>query len=130
MWTILMAVVLIAGFFLPIGSHAKISAFDIVKAPGGAGEGFEGILFKYGWLIIPLSALMLLIGALNNGSYFISRGLWTILPLLFVLYFLIRPMTLPGMKFDLMGMIKGFGIGMWLMFVGSLLVAFVHPRSR
>lgn len=125
--TIILAVILIASFFLPIGTHASTTAFDIVKGPSYGNE-FEAMLFKYGWILIPLSGLMLLIGALNNESYFLGRGIWAFLPLIAILYLLIRPITLMGGRFDIMDMIKGFGVGTWMALVGSLLLAFLWPK--
>lgn len=126
--TLILAVLLIASFFLPLGTHASTSAFDIVKAPGGAGSEIEGMLFKYGWILIPLSGIMLLIGALNNETYFLGRGLWAFLPLIALLYLIIRPITLLGGRFDIMDMIKGFGVGLWVALVASLVLAFVWPK--
>ncbi len=126
LFTIILAVVLIASFFLPVWSISSTSAFDAVQSPS-YGTGIENMLMKYLWILIPLSGVMLLIGALNNGNYFLGRGLWAILPLLAVLYLLIRPM-LDG-NVDIMDMIKGFGVGMWMMLVGSLVLAIYHPKS-
>ena len=124
-WTIIMAVVLIESFFLPLMSGGiKASAFDIVKSPGSP-SGFEMILLKYIWIIFPLSGLMLLIGAINRGNYPGGRGLWAVLPLLAVLYLIIRP-VIGGENFG--SYIKTFGIGMWMMIAGSLLLAFYNPR--
>ncbi|HUR65686.1 MAG TPA: hypothetical protein VMZ03_04990 [Chitinophagaceae bacterium] len=125
--TIVLAVLLIASFFLPIGTHTSTSPFDIVQGPSYGSE-IEGILLKYGWLLIPISGLMLLIGALNNGNYFAGRGLWTILPLIALLYLIIRPLTLMGGRFDIGGLIKGLGVGTWLALIASLVLALYHPR--
>ncbi len=126
LFTIILAVVLIASFFLPIGSSGSMSAFDAVQLPS-YGTGIENMLMKYLWILIPLSGLILLIGALNNNNYILGRGLWAILPLLALLYLLIRPMI--DTDIDIMERIKGFGVGMWMMLVGSLILAIYHPRS-
>ena len=126
LFTIILAVVLIASFFLPVWSISSTSAFDAVQATS-YGSGIENMLMKYLWIIFPLSGIMLLIGALNNGNYFLGRGLWAFLPLLAILYLLIRPML--DVKVDIMDMIKGFGVGMWMMLVGSLVLAIYHPKS-
>jgi hypothetical protein len=123
-WTIIMAVVLIASFFLPLASGGGGSAFDIVKAPGSP-HGFNEIMAKYIWIIFPLSGLMLLIGAANRGNYPGGRGLWAVLPLLAVLYLIIKP-VIDGANFG--SYIKTFGIGMWVMIAGSLLLALYNPR--
>ena len=125
--TIILAVLLIASFFLPIGSHASTSPFDIVKGPS-YGSAFEAMLMKYGWLVIPLSGLILLIGALNNGNYFLGRGIWAFLPLLALLYLLIRPLTVMEGRFDIGGLIKGFGVGIWIALIASLVLAFYWPK--
>ncbi|MFN8289127.1 MAG: hypothetical protein U0U70_02600 [Chitinophagaceae bacterium] len=127
-FTLILAVLLIASFFLPLDSHASTSPFDIVKSSYGAGSDIEGILFKYGWMLIPLSGIMLLIGALNNETYFLGRGIWAFLPLIALLYLLIRPVTLLGGRFDIMDMIKGFGVGKWIALAASLALAFVWPK--
>jgi hypothetical protein len=125
MLTIILALILIASFFLPLYSGGGGgSALDIVKSSYPV-SGFEPILMKYLWILIPLSGLMLLIGALNNGNYFFGRGIWTVLPLLAVLYLTIRPIT-KGL--DAGEYIKHFGVGMWMMIVGSLVLAFYNPR--
>lgn len=126
LFTIILAVVLIASFFLPIGTSGSTSAFDAVQAPS-YGTGIENLLMKYLWLLVPVSGLMLLIGALNNGNYFLGRGLWGFLPLLAVAYLLVRPIIDGGA--DIGDMIKGFGVGMWMMLVGSLVLAIYHPKS-
>lgn len=126
LFTIILAVVLIAGFFLPITSSGSMSAFDAVQLPS-YGTGIENMLMKYLWILIPLSGVMLLIGALNNGNYILGRGLWAILPLLALIYLLVRPIIDGGA--DVMDMIKGFGVGMWMMLVGSLVLAIYHPKS-
>lgn len=126
LFTIILAVVLIAGFFLPIGSSGSMSAFDVVQLPS-YGTSIENMLMKYLWILIPLSGIMLLIGALNNGNYFLGRALWAILPLLALLYLLIRPMI--DTDIDVMERIKEFGVGMWMMLVGSLVLAVYHPKS-
>jgi hypothetical protein len=124
-WTIIMAVVLIASFFLPLNLHGSRSAFDLVKSPGSP-TGFVNILEKYIWILIPLSALMLLIGALNRGNYPGGRGLWVVLPLLAVLYVILKPVLVDHVGFGTI--IKACGVGMWVMIAGSLLLAFYNPR--
>jgi hypothetical protein len=125
--TIILAVMLIASFFLPIGNHASTSPFDLVQAPS-YGSGIEAMLLKYGWLLIPLSGILLLIGALNNENYFLGRGIWAFLPLLALLYLMIRPITLIGGRFDIGGLIKGFGVGTWIALVASLVLAIYWPK--
>jgi len=126
--TILLAVLLIASFFLPLGTARSTTPFDIVKGPSYGSE-FEAILMQYLWILIPFSGLMLLLGALNNGKYILGRGLWTILPLVSLLYLFIRPLTVLGGRFDLGGLIKGLGVGTWIALVASLILVFYWPKK-
>ncbi len=119
-FTIVMAIALIVGFFLPIFKIGG-SAFDIVKAGGG----WENYL----WAIIPISGLLLLLGELNN-KYAASRGLLTWLPLLTILVCLIVVPLINKAKLDFGTMIKLFGVGMWVMLVASLILAFYNPRPK
>jgi hypothetical protein len=130
LFTAILAVLLIASFFLPLSaSSVSGSAFDIVKGPSSAyGSSLEMMLSKYLWLLIPVSALILLIGALNNENYFLGRGLWAFLPLLTLLYIIGWPLIQSGVKIDFGAMIKGFGVGLWIAIGASLILAVVWPR--
>jgi hypothetical protein len=125
--TIVLAVILIACFFLPYISMMgmNVSGYDSVFAGGG------GDWKKYIPLLIPLSGVFLLIGALNNGNYILGRGLWAWLPLLTVLYMLIGQPLIDGVAFgDIFKMIgKGYGIGLWVTIGASLVLAFYNPRN-
>ncbi len=125
MVTIILAIVLIGSFFLPLFSTSSGSAFDVIKAPS-YGTGAEALLAKYIWIVMPLSGLMLLIGAVNNGNYFLGRALWAWLPLLAMLYIIVRP-VIDGVKIG--DLIKTFGVGFWAMLVASIAVAFYNPRN-
>ena len=125
MLTIILAVVLIASFFLPLFSAGSESAFDLVQAKSYGSE-MEILLRKYLWLLIPISGLILLIGALNNGQYAGGRALWAILPLLVVIYMIVKPL-MDGVKVD--SMVKEFGVGFWLMIVGAIVLAVYHPKK-
>lgn len=115
-----MAIALIVGFFLPIFKIGG-SAFDIVKA-GGSWE-------NYLWVLIPIAGLLLLLGELNN-KYATNRGLLTWLPLLTILVSLILVPLINKVSLDFGKMIKVFGIGMWVMLVASIILAFYNPRPR
>ena len=127
--TIVLAIALIGCFFLPLTNSGSGSAFDIVKGPS-YGSSTNAMLMKYLWILIPLSGIMLLIGAMNNESYIVGRGLWAFLPLLTVLFLLIGMPLINGMAigdiFKTIG--KGYGIGLWIMIITSLVLAFFQPR--
>ena len=124
MLTIILAVVLIGCFFLSWVSGITYSGFDIVKGPGD----WE----KYIPALIPLSGLMLLIGALNNGNYPGGRGLWAILPLLTLLFWIIGIPLIHGMAFGAVFKTigKGYGIGLWITIAASLVLAFYNPKAK
>ena len=119
-FSIVMAIALIVGFFLPL---LKIggSAFDVVKSGGE--------WYNYLWVIIPICGALLLLGELNN-KYVASRGLLTWLPLLTILVCLVIVPLINKVKLDFGALVKAFGIGMWVMLVASILLAFYNPRPR
>lgn len=130
LFTIIMALALVGCFFLPFfkfGGFGSTSAFDIVfKSKGGDWE-------KYIWLLIPLSGVLLLIGAANNENYMISRALWSWLPLLTVIYIIVRlymSAKQPGVKIPIGDFIKVFDMGFWATFAVSLVLAVVQPKSK
>jgi hypothetical protein len=127
--TIVLAVLLIASFFLPMGAGGNVSMFDLVKGRS-LGSNIEAVLMKYLWLAIPVSGLMLLVGALNNGNYFLGRSIWAVLPLLALLFLLIGIPVMEGNDIgDVFKVItKMYGIGVWLALATSLVLAFYHPR--
>ena len=121
MLTILLAVVLIGCFFLAY-LKPDLSGYEAVfQSPGG-----EGSWEKYVWLLIPLSGLLLLIGALNNGHYVLGRSLWTWLPLLTIIFIIVR--LYMETRPELSQLAKVFGIGFWITLVASLVLAFYQPR--
>ncbi len=118
--SIILGVALIASFFLPLTGTA--SGLDIVKGPGD--------WKKYLWLIIPICGLFLVLGEMNK-NYLVSRSMLTILPLLVIVYFLILGPLIDGQKFDYIfkGLGKGYGTGMWIAIVSSIVLAFYNPRK-
>ena len=124
--TIVLAVILIGCFFLPYVSFMGMSAsgYDAVFSDSG------GDWQKYIPLLIPLSGLMLLIGAVNNGNYIIGRGLWAWLPLLTLLYMIIGKPLIDGAAIgDIFKMIgKTYGMGLWGTIAASLVLAFYNPK--
>ncbi len=121
--TIVLAVALIASFFLPFLGRA--SALDVVTSKYGDWQ-------KYLLLIIPISGLLLLLGELNKGNYVVSRGLLSWLPLLTLLYFIIIDPLIAGAKFgDIIKYIgRGYGVGMWVAIVASVVLAFYNPKGK
>ena len=126
--TIVLAVILIGCFFLPYVSLMgfNVSGYDSVFSGGGGGD-----WKKYIPLLIPLSGLFLLIGALNNGNYILGRGLWAWLPLLTLLYMIIGQPLIDGVEFgDIFKTIgKGYGIGLWITIGAALVLAVYNPRN-
>jgi hypothetical protein len=130
--TIILGAALVVSFFLPVSSYGgSVSAFDIVKGPS-YGSGVEEMLMKYLWVLLPVSGIMLLAGALNNNNYFLGRGIWAILPLLTILYLTIGQPLINGAAigdiFKYLG--KGWGVGMWLAIVASFVTAFYWPKQK
>ena len=133
--TIILALCLIGFFFLPyisVGGLFTASGFDMVTATGVQSNDTETILMKYIWLLIPLSGIMLLIGALNNGNYFLGRGVWALLPLLTLIYVIVRIIMEAGGQGSpgISEMLKMFGYGFWGTAVASLVLAFYWPKQK
>ena len=83
--TITLGLVLFGCFFLPyMGSgFAKVSGYDAVfKYAAGSFE-------RYLWLLIPVAAVLLVLGA-AGGNYFLGRNTLVWIPLLTQLFILIR----------------------------------------
>lgn len=120
--TVVLALALIASFFLTFVGGG--SALDVVKSPFLGPE-------KYVLLLLPLSGLLLLIGASNNGNYPLGRGFLSWLPLLTVLFWVIGVPLVNGVAIGdvFNGFTRNAGIGFWMAAVASLILAFYNPRS-
>ena len=122
--TIILAAVLIGCFFLDYAVGA--SGYDLIfKMPGYDWQ-------KYIPLLIPVSGALLLIGALNNGNFVIARIIWTLIPLLTILYLFIGSPLINGAAIGdiFKGLGKGYGIGLWVTIGASLVLAVYHPRTK
>ena len=133
--TIILALALISCFFLPYLKYGAISAngFNLLtaKAPRSAEKGL--LLMKYIWILIPVAATMLIVGALNNGNYFMGRGIWALLPLLTVLLVAVQVFRdAKHRKSDvaISDLSENFGIGYWITAGISLVLAFYWPRKK
>ncbi len=133
--TIILSLCLIGFFFLPyisMGAFGSVSGFDVVTAPAVGSADVETTIMKYLFILIPLSGVMLLIGAVNNGNYFLGRGLWALLPLLVLIYYIVRIIMQAGGA-DSPGIgdiVKIFGYGFWGTLGVSLVLAFYWPKGK
>jgi len=121
--TLVLAVLLIIGFFLPyvsasLFSMSGFSGLDLVKGGGKAD--------KYVLLLSPIAGLLLLAGAANNGNYILSKGVLVLLALIGVLYLPLRSL-IDGA--DLGKLFQAMGIGYWLSLVSALLLTFYNPKN-
>lgn len=122
MLTIILAIVLIGCFFLAYMGPA--SGLDLVK------------IDMFGWerfvlLLIPLSGVLLLIGALNNGNYPLGRNLLCWLPILAILFWVIGYPLIEGASIGdiFKNLFKTIGIGLWITLAASLVLAFYNPKT-
>ena len=122
--TIILALALIGFIFLPY-VYDK-SGFEIVTNTSIVASGIQMMAMKYIWLAIPLSGLILFIGAVNNGKYLLSRTIWALLPLITLLAVFGRTLTesrgegAPATS----ELISMFGFGFWATAGVSLVLAF------
>ena len=128
---IVLGAALLGSFFLAYFSFfgQSISGYDMVFTGDGGGE---GAWKKYLMLLIPLTGLLLLVGAFNSGNSILPRGLLSVLPLLTLLYILIVDPLIDGREigdiFKALG--KGYGIGLWISIGASIVLAFYQPKGN
>ena len=133
--TIILSLGLIGCFFLPYlkDIDTVASGFKIVTSPIGPDAGRGVIVVKYIWLLIPVSSLILLIGALNNGNYFLGRFIWACLPILTILAFLGK-IYIDGKRADAIPSISEvanmIGYGLWITLGLSLILVFYWPKRK
>ena len=81
--------------------------------PGAHKENWE----KYVWLIIPVASILLIVGALLNGRYFLGRSLLAWLPLFTVSFYcpqaLFECRCVAERLVSVTQLIKIFGTGFW-----------------
>ena len=130
----ILAVILIASFFLPYrtGYGLSASGYDIVSSEAGRNGSWEILVTKYIWLLIPVSGLILLLGSINKERYFLGRNLWAWLPLLTVIFMLVKlfldAKNTAGRSVPVKDLISLFGMGFWVAFVAALILAFYNPH--
>ena len=125
--TIVLAVALLGSFFLPFysfGGRGGVSGLDLITAKGGDWQ-------KYLILLIPITGLLLLLGELNN-NYILSRGLLSWLPLLTLIFIIFISPLIKGADigsiFKYIG--KGYGVGLWVTIVASLVLVFYNSPAK
>lgn len=122
-FTILFSAILLVGFFLPyIGGI--FSGYDILSLAIKV----KGEWSQYLLVLVPLSAVILIIGALNNERYFLGRELWVWLPFLVLAYVVIR--LIIETKAEVVDVFKGMSYGYWISLGASIFLAFGRPRLR
>ena len=120
--TITLALVLFGCFFLPYMDSGvfAVSGYDTVfKFSNGSWE-------KYLWLLIPVSAVMLLLGA-AGGNYFLGRNTLVWIPLLTVLFIILRFKMETNVT--IAQLLESIGYGLWISLAASLLMVFYNPKS-
>lgn len=130
-WTTILAIALIGSFFLPYikAGNVDISGYDYVFKSMAHKNKWE----KYIWLIIPVAGMLLLVGAMNNENYILGRSLLAWLPLMTVIFVIVRVYMnadAVGNTISLKQLIKLFGTGFWIATASAVLLAFVNPRRR
>jgi hypothetical protein len=128
---ILSSIALLVGFFLPYLKDGALhySAYTIVFGKTGAGQASA---IRFLWLLIPLSAIILLLRELGDKD---NEDIFSWLPLLTVIFFIIRTYlvvkknVVAGQSASLSDFIKIIGTGFWITLAASLVLAFTKPKK-
>ena len=132
-YTIILSITLLVSFFLPYlnyGAIGRPSAFRIAMVRPKSYETWD-LVIKYIWILVPLSAILLLIGCLRKNDI-PGRVLWTWIPLLTLLFlvgwFYLNARNISGRFVTSGELVNMFAFGFWLAFAASLLLAFYTPK--
>jgi hypothetical protein len=122
---IVLGAALLGSFFLAYFTFfgRSISGFDMATAEGGKWQ-------QYLLLLIPLTGLLLLVGAFTSGNTILPGSLLSVLPLLTLLYIMIAGPVIDGRPFGdvVKALGKGYGIGLGIAIGASLVLAFYRPK--
>lgn len=115
---------LIICFFLPYYGNVWLGAtgYSMVfnhKTVTGSWE-------RYIWLLIPVSAILLIIGTVNKETYIINRRFLSLLPLLTLIFICIWLRT-GSRSYEIL--IRWLGYGFWISLAASLLLAFYNSKK-
>lgn len=120
--TILLSIVLIIAFFFPFISSGtyNFSAFDIVfdRVEGQGGKSL------YISLLVPLGALLLLIGAITNDN-FTRSGFVLWMPLIGVLYLVVMLYINGSEALTVSELIGWLSYGFWISLLAAIILLFL-----
>ncbi len=121
--SILLSLVLFGCFFLPY--FFMQSGYDVIfKSNFGIVALGWG---KYFWLLIPVSAIMLLLGA-SDGKYFIGKNTLEWIPLLTLLFIIVWLKIKTDSSIG--NLLEGMGYGFWISLATSLMLKFYNPKGK
>ena len=125
--TILLSVILIVAFFLPfISAGTSFSAFDIVF--GKVGGLTQNGRFLFVSLLVPIGAILLLLGAFTNDS-FTKSGIVLWMPFIGVLYLVVMLYINGSSDLTVSELIGWLGYGFWILLVSSFLLLFMRRTA-
>ncbi|MBK6937270.1 MAG: hypothetical protein IPH18_10635 [Chitinophagaceae bacterium] len=124
--TIILSAIIIAAFFLPYISNEVISltGYNIVFGKGDIqGIGGKGGASLYINLLVPGSALIILIGALLDDS-FADGTFFRLLPLLGMIYIVIMLYVTGSSQLTVSELVGWLGYGFWISLVAAVALPF------